>query len=124
MLSIFSYSLVICMSSLKKGLFRSSAHFFHWVIIFFLILSFMTCLHILEINTLPVVLFANIFPLFCGLSFSVIYAVWCRELSWVVCDDLNGWDRFVGRREVQEGGDICIHIVDSLCCTPEIDTIL
>ena len=42
----------------------------------------------------------------------------------MVCDDLNGWDRFVGRREVQEGGDICIHIVDSLCCTPEIGTIL
>ena len=66
----------------------------------FLILSFMSCLHILEINTLSVILFANIFPLFCGLTFSVIYALSCKELSLVVCDYLNGWDRFVGRRGV------------------------
>ena len=24
-----------------------------------------------------------------------------------------------GRREAQEGGDICIHIADSLCCIAE-----
>ena len=34
------------------------------------------------------------------------------------CDDLEGW---VGgsRREAHEGGDVCIHIADSLCCTAE-----
>ena len=33
-----------------------------------------------------------------------------KTLSLVLCDDLNGWDR--GGKEVQEGGDICIYIVD------------
>ena len=27
-------------------------------------------------------------------------------------------------REAQEGGDICIHIADSLCCTAETNTTL
>ena len=35
----------------------------------------------------------------------------------MLCDDLDEWD---GREvEIQEGGDICIHIVDSLRCTAE-----
>ena len=40
-------------------------------------------------------------------------------LSSVLCDDLDGWDGGWGGREVQEGGDICIHTADSLCCTAE-----
>ena len=39
----------------------------------------------------------------------------------MLCDDLDGWD---GGREVQEGGDICIHIADSLHCTAETNTTL
>ena len=38
----------------------------------------------------------------------------------MLCDDLAGCDGAVGRREeVQEEGDICIHIADSLPCAAE-----
>ena len=41
-------------------------------------------------------------------------------------DDLDGWDGGVGRDRVMgwEGGDICVHRADSLCCTAEINTTL
>ena len=42
----------------------------------------------------------------------------------MLCGDLDGWDGVEGGREVQEGGDICIHIADSLHCTAETNTTL
>ena len=34
----------------------------------------------------------------------------------MLCDDLDGYDG-EAKREIQEGGDICIHTADSLCST-------
>ena len=42
----------------------------------------------------------------------------------VLCDNLEGWDGMGGRREVQEGGDICIPMAGSCWCMAETNTTL
>ena len=49
---LFICLLAICMSSMKKCLSRSSAHFFDWLVFFYLILSCMSCFYIFLVNLL------------------------------------------------------------------------
>ena len=42
----------------------------------------------------------------------------------MLCDDLEGWDVGWGGRKAQKGGDACIHIAGSCCCTAETSTTL
>ena len=42
----------------------------------------------------------------------------------MLCDDLEGWDGDGGGREVQEEGDMCTHVADSLCRRAEMNTTL
>ena len=48
-----------------------------------------------------------------------------RKFNPVLCDNVEGWDGMGGRREVQEGGGICILMADSrlLCGSNQHDIV-
>ena len=53
------------------------------------------------------------------------HAIKHRELSLVLCDDLEGWDGgWEGGSRGRGYGDICIRIADSFCSTAETNTTL
>ena len=66
----------------------------------------------------------SIYTAVCKVDSQWKFAVWLRELKLGLCNNLDGWERVQDRREIQEGGDICIPMTNSCWCRAESKPIL
>ena len=82
----------------------------------------------LQADSLPVIismLLSQFIPPSPSLTtFTSVFSISASLLSSVLCDDLKGVGWGGGGREAHEGGDICLLIADSCCCTAETNTTL
>ena len=60
----------------------------------------------------------------CEIDSQQEFAVWLRKLKQGLCINLEEWDGEGEGREVQKGGDICIHMADSCWGLTENNKIL